>query len=102
MQFTKTRAATVQLRFEEHEDELQHLPWPLQSPDLNIIEPLWPVLVTTTRNRFPPPISLKQLEHVLQEELYKIPLETLQNLYESIPRRTAVVLKAIVDAALYE
>jgi hypothetical protein len=26
--------------FEEHKGELQHLPWPEQSPDLNIIEPL--------------------------------------------------------------
>jgi hypothetical protein len=45
-------------------------------------------------NRFPPPTSLKQLEHVLQEEWPKIPLETVQNLYESISRRTAAVLKA--------
>jgi hypothetical protein len=44
------------------------------------------------RNRFPPPTSLKQLEDVLQEEWYKIPLQTVQNLYESVPRRTAAVL----------
>jgi hypothetical protein len=61
---------------------------------LNIIEPLWSVLETTVRNRFQPPTSLKQLENVLQEEWYKIPLETVQNLYEPIPRRTAAVLKA--------
>jgi hypothetical protein len=46
------------------------------------------------RNRFPPPTSVKQLEDVLQEDLYKIPLETVQKLYESIPRRIAAVLKA--------
>jgi hypothetical protein len=46
------------------------------------------------RTRFPPPTSLKQLEDVHQEEWYKIPPETVQNLYESIPRRTAAVLKA--------
>jgi hypothetical protein len=45
------------------------------------------------RNRFPPPKSLKQLEDVLKEEWHKIPLETVQNLYESIPRRIAAVLK---------
>jgi hypothetical protein len=33
-------AGTVQAWFEEHEDELQHRPWPAQSPDLNIIQQL--------------------------------------------------------------
>jgi hypothetical protein len=80
-------AGTVQSWFEEREGELQHLPWPAQSP-------LWSVSETRVRNRFPPPISLKQLEDVLQENWYKIPLGTVRNLYESIPRRVAAVLKA--------
>jgi hypothetical protein len=33
-------AGTVQSWCEEHEGELQHLPWRAQSPDFNIIEPL--------------------------------------------------------------
>jgi hypothetical protein len=72
------------------EGELQHLPWPAQLPDFNITEPLWSVLVTGMRNRFPSPTSLKEAE------LYKIPLQTVRNLYESIPRRNvaAAVLKA--------
>jgi hypothetical protein len=48
-------------------------------------------------NRFPPPTSLKQPEDVLQDEEYKIMLETVRNvrnLYQPIPRRTAAVLKA--------
>jgi hypothetical protein len=46
------------------------------------------------RNRFPPPTSLKRLENYLQEEWYRIPSGTVQNLYESIPKRTAAILKA--------
>jgi hypothetical protein len=87
-------ARTVQSWFEEHEGELQHLPWPEQLPDLKITEPLWSVLKTRVRNTFPPSTSPRQLEDVLQEEWYKIPLETVLNLCESIPRRIAAVLKA--------
>jgi hypothetical protein len=57
---------------------------------LNITEPLWTVQEVRVRNRFPPATSLKQLEDVLQEEWYKILLQTL---YKSIPSRTAAVLK---------
>jgi hypothetical protein len=32
------------------------------------------------RNRFPPPTSLKKLEEILQDEWYKIPLETAKNI----------------------
>jgi hypothetical protein len=87
-------AGSVPSWFEGHEDELQHLPWPAQSPDLNIIEPLWSVLETRVRNSFPPPTFLQQPEDVLREEWYKIPLQTVPNLYESIPTRIAAVLKA--------
>jgi len=61
---------------EEHEyAALQHFLWLAQLPNLNIIEPLWSVLESRVRSRFPPS-SLKQLE----EEWYIIPLETIQNL----------------------
>jgi hypothetical protein len=99
MQFSKTpvppihTAGTVQSCFEEREGELQNLPWAVRSPDLDIVGPLWSVLKTRARNRFPPPTSVKQLD-VLQEEWYEVPLERVQNLYQSIPRRTAPVMKA--------
>jgi hypothetical protein len=100
MQFSKMTmpathtAGAIQSWFKEHEGELQYLPWPAQSPDLNIIEPLWSVLETRVKNSFPPPRSVKQLEDVLQEEQYKILLDAVRNLYESIPRGIAAVLKA--------
>jgi hypothetical protein len=72
-------AGTVQSWFEEHEGELQHLPWPVQLLHLKIIEPFSSVLETRLRNRVPPPTSLKRLENV-QEEWYKNLLQTVQNL----------------------
>jgi len=94
-------AISVQSWCEEHENVLQHLPWPAQLPDLNIIEPLWSVLESRVRSRLPSPSTLKQLEDVLCEEWYSIPLETIQNLHEPIPRRIQAVLPANGGPTLY-
>jgi hypothetical protein len=85
-------AGTFQSWFEEHEG--QHLPWPPQSPDLSIAEPLWSLLESRLRNRFQPPTSLKQPEYVLQEEWYKFLLDCSKLVYESIPRMIAAIVKA--------
>jgi hypothetical protein len=85
-------ARSVQSWFEEHEDAFQHLSWPAQSPDLYIIKILWSVLQSRMRSRFPPPSPFKQVEDVPHEEWYNIPLETIQNLCESLPRRVQAVL----------
>jgi hypothetical protein len=44
-----------------HEDELQHRPWEAQSLHLDTTEPLWSVLETRMRKRFPPPTLIEQL-----------------------------------------
>jgi len=75
----------------------RYLPWPTQSPDMNIFEQLWSVLESMVRSRFPPP-SLKQLQDVFHDS---VPLETLQNLHESIPRRIHNVLQAKSGPAPY-
>jgi len=46
------------------------------------------------RSIFPPPSSLKQLEDVLHEAWFSTPLETIENWYESIPRRIQAILRA--------
>jgi hypothetical protein len=57
MQFCKTTVPQfTQLELFSHgwrHDELQHLTWRAQLPVLNIIEPLWSILETSMRNRFP-------------------------------------------------
>jgi len=78
-------ARNVQSWFEEHEDALQHLPWPAQQ--------MWSVLESRVRSRLHPS-SFKQLEDVLHEQRYNIPLQNVQNLYQSIPKRLQAVLHA--------
>jgi hypothetical protein len=58
-------------------------------------------LETIVRNRLSHPTSLKEFRDVLREVWYKIPLDTAENLYESIPRRIAAVLEAKGGSAPY-
>lgn len=73
-------AAVVKSWFDEHADNGSHLPWAPQSPSLIIIEP---ILENNVGARFLPPASLRELERLLHEERYQIPLSTIQDLYLS-------------------
>lgn len=84
----------VQTWFHDHDDEVEHLTWCPQSPDLNIIEPLWGFLESKVRARFPPPRTLSELKTVLHEEWVRIPMNFVQDLYLSIPRRMQAVIQA--------
>ena len=72
---------------------IEHMKWPPQSPDLNIIEHLWCFLERQVGNRYPPLSCLKELEQVLMEEWLKIPLDEVKKLYDYIPRRIEAVQK---------
>ena len=89
-------ARSVQCWFEEHEDVLQHPLWLAQSPNLNIIEPLWSVLESLAGSRLPPLSSLKQPGDVLRQEWYSIPVEVIQNLGESILRKIKLYYRQMV------
>ncbi|KAK3535289.1 hypothetical protein QTP70_007432 [Hemibagrus guttatus] len=65
---------------------VEELDWPAQSPDLNPIEHLWDELEWRLRARPSRPTSVPDLTNVLLEERSKIPINTLLNLVESLPR----------------
>jgi transposase len=64
------------------------LPWPARSPDLSLIEHIWDVIGRKLRTEYhQPPTSLQALEVRVVEQWNAIPLQMVQELYDSMPRR---------------
>ena len=59
--------------------------WPDQSPDLNIIKPLWSELKARVFSRKSD--NIEALCRACEEHWVKIPVPNITNLYESIPGR---------------
>jgi len=76
--------------FQDHNIPL--LSWPAQSPDLNPIENLWSILDLRMKNRKPG--NLDQLFETLQEAWNNLPVDLLNKLVESMPRRCQAVIDA--------
>jgi hypothetical protein len=68
------------------QNNINVLPWPSKSPDLNLIEHLWDELAKRVRQRQPPPQTLDQLRQMLQQEWRTIPRNNVRKLIESMPR----------------
>ena len=76
------------------EQNLKVLPWPPNSPDMNIIEHVWDYLDCCIRARQDAPSNLTQLWKVLQDEWAKLDIEYIQRLYQSLPARVSDMMKA--------
>ena len=82
-------ASTIKNLFLEREWEV--LDWPPYSPDLNIIENLWAIV---ERRLAEQTVLWENLDEKVHEIWNSIDLETIQEIYDSIPDR----LKAVVDS----
>ncbi|KAK7101452.1 hypothetical protein V1264_019834 [Littorina saxatilis] len=68
------------------------LPWPSLSPDLNPIEHAWDELGRRLNARVNAPPNRRQLFQALQQEWDNIPQQTLRRLIASMPRRCQAVI----------
>lgn len=76
------------------DQEMEVLPWPAQSADLNPIENVWYYLKTQIGRREKKPSSIHELWNIVLEEWELIPQDFIQKLYESMPKRVEAVFQA--------
>jgi hypothetical protein len=82
---TRPHKAKVAEKFCE-ENWLFTLPWPAQSPDLNLIENLWAVAKRCHQKQCKKPSNLAQLERMVQKVWKAIPKSIIEN-FGGIPCR---------------
>jgi len=88
------RAPIVNNWFQEHDDSVEHLNWPPQSPDLNPIENMWAVIDKSLRSNSNLPSSLVDLAEKLMLLWPKIRVQKLHDLVQSMPKRMQAVIRA--------
>ncbi|KAI6656256.1 hypothetical protein LOD99_11311 [Oopsacas minuta] len=69
----------------ENEDEV--VDWPPQSPDLNLLENPWQILLKWAREQRNQPNSLTELREAISQEWEQLPLELVKGLSERLLRR---------------
>ena len=77
-----------------NQHQVQVLPWPSLSPDMNPIEHLWDELDRRVRGREAAPTNHRELLEALQEEWDAIPQQDIRALIESMPRRCRQLVAA--------
>jgi transposase len=74
--------------------QLEVLPHPAQSPDVNPIEHVWKRLKTKINERPVQPKNIEELWVAIQEEWEKVDVEFINTLVKSMPDRVQAVLQA--------
>ncbi|GFT80956.1 transposable element Tcb1 transposase [Trichonephila clavipes] len=83
-------ARIVQRFFVNHKIEL--FPWPARSPDLSPIKNTWSIVAQRLTQITPPAATPDQLWQRVEAAWSAVPQEHVQSLFESMPRRVAVVI----------
>ncbi|GFU46832.1 transposable element Tcb1 transposase [Trichonephila clavipes] len=80
------------LNSQHYISEIELLPWPARSPDLSLIEKLWPRVAQRLTQNTPPAATTDQLWQRLKVAWSDVPQEYIQSLLESMPRRVEAVI----------
>jgi len=80
----------VKIWLEEH--KVDQVPWPANSPDLNIMENFNKLWKERVDNRNPE--DKNSLKRFIKEEFYKFTPKDIQNLVKSVPQRLSKIIKA--------
>ena len=75
------------------DNEVDVLPWPARSPDLNIIENLWGIIVRDIYKDSKHYGSKDELKVAIMEAWNNIPVSTLHSLYESMHNRCVSLIE---------
>ena len=76
------------------EQEFTVIDWPANSPDLNIIEPVWAYIKHRLVQQGQAPISMDELWERVQDIWNNLPPAFLPELYKSMPKRMSALLKS--------
>ncbi|GFS69160.1 transposable element Tcb1 transposase [Trichonephila clavipes] len=80
------------LNSQRYISKIELLPWPARSPDLSPIENIWSMVAQRLTQITPSSATPDQLWQRVEAAWSAVPQEHIQSLFESMPRRVAVVI----------
>ncbi|GFX66951.1 transposable element Tcb2 transposase [Trichonephila clavipes] len=82
-------------------EDIERMDWPARSPDLNPIEHVWDFLGRRLAARTLPPVTIRELRLVLQDEWAAMPQQLIGTLILSMGRRCETCLAVRGDHIPY-
>ncbi len=76
------------------EEGVEHMPWPACSPYMNPIENVWAEVTRGINKLEHQPTNVVECRQAVMDAWAAIPVETLESLADSMPRRVRALLNA--------